>query len=437
MVKKKGEGVLGGTILIQGHLTYRVTASQADSALQRIIEMVERDIGHKSVYVRAADQIVRWFVPAVILIAAAVAGGYWLFPAASDTNPAETAWLRAMAVLLISCPCAIGIAAPTAESHLLNSLAALGIIVRNRGCLPHLGNESVIVFDKTGTVTEGRYTVRERVDQIAPADRQALYSLASQSIHPVACAVAGALCDEKVLPLEHLEEIVGLGLRGMVNGCTYVLGSERLMRQEGIALPEMYIPDESEILSYVYYARDNHYLTCLLLGDRVREDMRTVVAALNPTQTVLLSGDSKEAVASVAKLCGFDQWHSACSPLEKREFIEKLKAEGKIVCMVGDGINDAPALTSAHIGISVVSATDMSIQVSDVLLTTNTLSVIVKMRSLARKGQRIVRQNLFWAFFYNVIGIILAAFGVLSPIFAAFAMSISSLTVLFNARRLS
>lgn len=424
--KKEGDTLLGGSIVVKGQLTFIAAGTQEESALHKIIEMVERDVGHKSVYVRSADRIVRWFIPAVLCVALATGFGWWLFIGA------EAAWMRALAVLLISCPCAIGIAVPTAESYLLNALASIGVIVRNRGCLPHLGNETIVIFDKTGTITEGRYKVHEGLERLFEKDKSALMSLAARSVHPVACAVAAAL-KTRVLDVLDMEEVVGHGLRGMVDGQRYILGSAKFMKLHGVVLPDA---KEEEMFTSVYFAKENVYLTTLKLGDNIRENAREVLESLKPAKTVLLSGDSEPVVAKIAKHCGFDAWLSGCSPMDKREFVEECKRKGETVSMLGDGINDAPALTIAHVGISVVNATDMSIQVSDILLTTDNLTTIPKIRVVARKGQRIVRQNLFWAFFYNVIGIFLAVIGILSPIFAAFAMSVSSVTVLFNARRI-
>lgn len=442
--KKIGDLVLGGTILLQGRLVFKVTSTHEETALHKIIEMVERDIGRKSVYIRAADPVISWFVPAVIIFAALTVAFCLLFSVAGlDQSPLETALLRAIAILLISCPCAIGIAAPTAEAHLLNGLAALGVIIRNRGCLSILGCETVFIFDKTGTATEGRFSVISGLESLSTEERKALCGLASQSTHPIAAAVAvAATVEEGALPFEEIEEIAGQGLKGMASGMRYFLGSARFLALQGIVpLQEgACFSDGKEvgsIISEVYFAKGEQCLARLTLGDKVRPELEEVVAALKPVKTVLLSGDGEIPVAFIAKKYRFDEWRSGCTPLEKREYVEALRQKGSIVCMLGDGINDAPALTAAHIGISVVSASDMSIQVSDVLLTTDRLGAITMMRDLACKGQRIIRQNLFWAFFYNVIGISLAAFGILSPIFAAFAMSISSATVLLNAQRLS
>lgn len=441
LTKKIGDSVIGGSILMHGRLYYTVQASVEETALYKIIEMVERDIGHKSIYISSAETVVRWFVPLVVLFAILTAS-FCLVLGQSDSGKSsgETALLRAVAVLLISCPCAIGIAAPTAESYLLNGLAALGAIVRNRGCLPFLGQESVFIFDKTGTATEGRFSVMSGLENMPESEISALHGLASQSTHPIAAAIAQAtLRNEMPLCFERIEEFAGQGIKGYALNTHYYLGSLAFLQSQGIIVKSWDDQDAKQnhtVFSQTYFASGNQCITKLLLGDHIRPELKNVIALLNPTKTILLSGDAEAPVAAVGAQGGFDEWRACCTPLQKREFVDSLREKGLIVCMLGDGINDAPALTTAHIGISVVSATDMSIQVSDILLTTDRLSVIPKIRALAIKGHKIVRQNLFWAFFYNVIGIFLAAFGVLSPIFAAFAMSVSSLTVLFNARRL-
>jgi P-type E1-E2 ATPase len=207
------------------------------------------------------------------------------------------------------------------------------------------------------------------------------------------------------------------------------------MEQQGIIVSDRRCDVEVGITTSVYFAEQGGCVARLLLGDRIRPGLKSLLKELKPTRSILLSGDSEKAVAAVGKECDFNSWHYGSSPLEKREFIEHLKKQGEVVCMIGDGINDAPALTSAQVGMSVVSATDISVQVSDLLLTTDRIEIVSNIRRLAKLGRQIIRQNLFWAFFYNTIGIFLAAFGVLSPIFATFAMAASSLTVLYNAKR--
>lgn len=432
--KKPGNCVLGGSILQGGLLTIKVTASVEESALQRILNMVEQDISRKTIYVRAADKIVRWFVPMVLAIAIFSGLYCWLFGVPdADKTISATALLRAVSVLLISCPCAIGIAAPLADAYLMNGLASLGAIIRNRACLPYLGLETMFVFDKTGTITEGRFAVIDGLDSLTSEQRSRLKGLASYSTHPAATAIARSI-QETPAYFSKIEEIIGRGLRGLMENRCFLLGSKEFLLQNGVEAPHNDTKN-SGLYSTVYYSEDQ-LLTQLTLGDRIREEAPELIQSLVPLHRVLLSGDSKSSVEQVGRTCGFDTWHWECTPLQKREYINEFVKNGNIVCMLGDGINDAPALTGAHVGISVLSATDISIQVSDILLTTDRLQVISEIRRLARKGRRIVKQNLFWAFFYNVVGIGLAVQGMLSPIFAAFAMVASSLIVLLNAQRL-
>lgn len=436
ITKQAGSGVLGGTLLKQGWLAYRAASTLEESALQRIINMVEMEIGHKAKYVRAADVIVRWFVPAVVLISLCAAGFCFLFSIAENGRTVmQTAMVRAISVLLISCPCAIGIAAPLAESHLLNALAKLGVIVRNRGCLANLGKETVFVFDKTGTVTEGHFAVLEGLENLDEEQQRILKGMSSHSNHPIARAIAEGI-DAVPGKLEKVEEFTGKGIRGCAGDKTYFIGSEEFLRQQEIECIDAPASNNTGIVTIVYFAQSGGKGFPIYLGDRLRNNVKETVRSLSPAKTVLLSGDSRQTVEAVSNLCGFQKFLSGASPLQKREFIDGLRNNNETVCMLGDGVNDAPALTAAHIGISVVSAADISIQVSDILLTTDRLEVLPKMRHLAQKGHRIVKQNLFWAFFYNAAGIWLAASGHLSPIFAAFAMVASSLIVVINAQRL-
>lgn len=434
--KKMGSKVIGGSILQQGSIVYQTTNRSEGSALQKILNMVQEEISHKTVYVRAADVIVQWFVPFILLVSLLTfLGCLWFGVIDSGKSLEETALIRAIAVLLISCPCAIGIAAPLAESHVLNGMASLGAIVRNRGCLSLLGKESVFLFDKTGTVTEGFFTILYGLEVLSERQRALLKGLAMQSNHLISRAIAQAI-PENPLPLLHVEELIGKGMRAVFQDAWLHLGSAEFMRQLGITPTEVKVDRLDPIHSIVYFAIDGKCVSCIVLGDRIRENVQEVIKSLHPAKLILLSGDSESVVKAVAHSCGFSEWHSECSPLQKKEFVESLRKQGLIVCMLGDGINDAPALTSAHVGISVVSATDLSIQVSDILLTTDRLKVIPRIRDLAKLGHKIVYQNLFWAFFYNLAGIWLAMTGMLTPIFAAFAMVMSSLIVLFNAKRI-
>ena len=432
VVKCLGSRLLSGSILLNGSLAFQVQTME-ESALHQIIEMIEKDIHHKKAYVRAVDVIVRWFVPLILLVAISTSLTC-LFLEVADPGKTvfQTAILRAVAVLLISCPCAIGIAAPLAESHLLNRLASWGVIVRNKGCLPFLGTETVFIFDKTGTITEGKFSVLSGLEKLTSLQRSVLRGLADCSIHPIACAIAKTI-EEEPFKFKKVEEIAGKGIWGELEGTNYLLGSAKFLTERGIDIHSL--PVEG-FLTTVYFAQGKVCIAVLALGDQIRIGAKDVIASLKPSKTILLSGNAQPPVEAVAASCGFDDWRWGYSPLQKREYVLGCKQNKEVVCMIGDGINDAPALTAADVGISVLSASDMSIQVSDILLTTDRLGTISAVRLLAKKGRKILKQNLFWAFFYNIVGVFLAIFGFLSPIFAAFAMAASSLMVLFNARRL-
>lgn len=421
--------VLSGTILSKGRIIYRVDATEEETALHHIINTIEQDIGRKTHYFRFIDPFIKLFVPIVLVIAFGSALGLLM-----AGLPAQDAILRAVSVLLISCPCALGIAAPLAESQTLNGMANLGVIIRNRGCLHFLGKEDVFVFDKTGTITEGCFRVLCGLEHLSSSEKRILKGMVSYTAHPISAAIHNKINDEPY-QLEKCEEVIGQGLNTFFRDSWYFLGSKNYLKSLGMEILPLKKTQE-ELSTEVYFARDRELIARIVLGDQIKKDASDVIDSIKPVVTVLLSGDSEGSVEMVAKKCRFDEWKACVNPLEKRHYIDSLRKEGKIVCMMGDGINDAPALTSATIGISVVTATDLSIQVSDVMLTTDRLSVITKMRMLAKTGQKILRQNLFWAFFYNIMGVGLAVVGALNPLISAIAMVLSSLIVLFNARRI-
>lgn len=450
--KEKGSIVIAGSVLQQGWIAYQVTQLSEKSSLQQIVYSIENELDKKTQYVRLADKIVQWFVPSVITIAFLVGVFCFIFGIADENKSVfETSILRSITVLLISCPCAIGIAAPLAESHLINQLSKLGIIVKNRGCLSLLGKVSTFVFDKTGTITEGLFTIQSGIEHLSNKHQKILYSLALCSNHPMSQAIVNSMFKNKpqfdenseFVPynIENIFEFHGKGICGSIDKVVYHLGSFQFMEQEGISIDKNfdYLFDRNSnetISSYVAFSGNFQLLAVIELRDRIREDAHELIPALGSTKSILLSGDQINTVQAVAKSCHFVNWEGLCSPLRKKSIIEKLRNEGEIVCMLGDGVNDAPSLAAAHIGISMYSATDISMQVSDLILSVNRLKILPKIRVLGKKGQRIIKQNLFWAFFYNVIGIGLAMFGYLSPIIAASAMILSSLIVLFNAQRI-
>lgn len=401
----KGEGsqILAGTILVQGHLEAVVSRSATQTALSRIVEMVTHDLDQKKEGIPLVDRIVRGFVPLVVVIALLTALFNGILPA--------------IAVLLIACPCALGIAAPLADAETINGLAQLGAIVRSRRVLQWLGREDLYFFDKTGTITKGEMQLTEGLGKLTAAEKRILKALVVRSTHPLCVATAQAISESPV-ELENLEEVIGKGMRAWFQGAEYRFGSAGFAGLD---------------LDGTLFTRGGELIAALQFEDELRPEMRNLGLGIPAT---VLSGDRKKIVEKVARECGF-QWIAEMTPLQKREVIEKEIRAGRIIGMVGDGINDAPALTMAQVSISVLSASDISIQVSDLLLTTDNMKVIPQMRQLAQKGRRIIHQNFFWAFIYNIIGIGLAAVGMLSPIYATAAMIISSLMVVVNAQRLS
>ncbi len=388
VLKGLGDRVCAGTILKQGSLQIQVRAQT--SALERLVEVIERDLAHKKPCMRPVDRVSRIAIP--IVIAIALVSGYPL------------------SVLLIACPCAIGIAAPLVESLLLHRLAKLGIIVRNRSVLHKLGKEERVAFDKTGTITEGEFTIHG----LPATDRSALKALANRSSHPICVSLAASI-SEPAEPLDGIEEVAGRGMRG--GG--YLLGSKRFLEEQGIEA-------NGEGL---FFAFEGQLIACMELEDRIREGAQEVIASV--AHPSLISGDSEAAVARVAKTLGFSRYEAELNPLEKREWILK----HPYTCFVGDGINDAPAMSAAFIGVSLTSAADISFAVSDLSLTN--LSDLPAARRLCSRGRRLISQNLFWAFFYNGLGVALAALGYLHPFAAAGAMVLSSLLVMLNSFRIS
>lgn len=433
VIKREGSDVLSGTLVRHGRLVYRVTTTQERSLLQQLISLSAQDLQHKGLYVRAADTVSRWFVPVVVLIALATFAGV-IYGDIHDANQGlwETAILRCVAVLLISCPCALGIAAPLAEARLLHSLASAGAIVRNRGCLQFLGRETAFVFDKTGTVTEGRFVVRSGLTDLTPEQQQRVKGLAMQSVHLISAALVEAI-ELNPVKFDSVQEIAGRGLIGHVDSIQCLLGSSALMEQYGIRLVDVSNTGHS-IASTVWFSEEGKAAWPIVLGDSVRKSASLAVSLLDVCY--LVSGDAQASVSAVAKECLFTDYRAGYSPLEKRQFIAELRQQGHTVMMVGDGVNDAPALSCAQVGVSMVSATDVSIQVSDILLTSDRLDLLSSIRRQARRAQRIIWQNIGWAFSYNIVGIFLALSGTLTPIFSAVAMVASSLLVLLNTLRL-
>lgn len=423
--KEKGSLVIGGTFVRAGSLTYRVLQKADKGALQKIVDIIENDLHKKSESHKVIDIISEVFVPVALMISV---GAFIL----GSLTSLETGFDRMLSVILIACPCAIGIAVPLVESSLLTALSSLGIIVRNRRVLSFIGSEDFFLFDKTGTVTEGKFEVVEGLDQFSGEERSLIKAASLASLHPIALAIHRSI-EEAPSAGVKAKEIPGLGIESK----EVLIGSREFLRLKGIDAPQGIKRGKLETQSFIAIMQENAVKTAsILLGDKVKEGVKELIQSLKPIPSILISGDVEEAVSFIGKECFFDHWHASLSPLEKRGVIEELQKKGKVVAMIGDGINDAPSLTLADISISVATASDISVQVSDILLTSERILRVGEMRALVKRGKRIIKQNLFWAFFYNILGVLMAFFGLLIPLYAAFAMAASSLICVVNSKRI-
>ncbi len=401
---KVGSSVIGGSLVKQGALHIRITAEAESSVLATLCRLIEGEWSRKLVERSPLDRLLRVFIPFVIGIA--LLGGL--------LGGVE----RALTVMLISCPCAIGIAAPLVEARMLELFAKRGAALRNRGALAPLANNPLFVFDKTGTLTEGKFQLLEGLDDLPLEHHALLKGLASQSVHPVATALSEALLGSTVL-LDHVEEVIGRGMRAYYRGSELLLGSHTFFQERGFDCKE-------GVGTTVHFSYEGR-LTTFQLGDKLRSDIPRV-------DGVILSGDTPALVEAIAEQLQFRSGKGGLSPLQKKEEIEKLP---KPVVMVGDGVNDALALSAADVGISVVSATDLSIEVSDILLTKDSLEALPELVEIAKRGKRLILQNLIASFGYNSLALLLALSGGLTPLIAVLAMFLSSLFVTLNSMRLT
>ena len=447
---EKGEGdeVIGGSINQDGVLYVSVTRLGDDSTLAKIIRFVEDAQGKKAPISKVADRVAGVFVPVVMAIAV-VAAAEWLLLGYDFAFA-----LRIFtSVLVIACPCALGLATPTAIMVGTGLGASNGILIRSGEALETTHKTDTVVLDKTGTVTEGKPAVTE----IHPLglDRAELLRLAasveSVSQHPLAKAVVDAARAEG-LPApdapERCENLSGRGLRAVLAGSTILAGTGRLMEENGVdvsPLREMADRLSAQGQTPMYFARDGAALGLISVADRVKDSSAAAIAAMKAQglRTVLLTGDSRAAADHIAALVGVDEVVAQVLPEEKAGVVERLQAEGRRVMMVGDGINDAPALVQADVGCAIGNGSDIAIESAQVILMRGDLADVPRAIRLSRLTLRNIKQNLFWAFLYNTIGIPLAA-GVLylsqglllSPMFAGAAMSLSSICVVTNALRL-
>lgn len=439
--KHVGDSVTGATVSKSGYFKMRVTRTGSDTTLAKIISLVEEASSSKAPISRLADKIAGIFVPIVIGIAL-VTFAVWVI-AAHDFTMALN---MAISVLVISCPCALGLATPTAIMVGTGRGANMGVLIKSAEALETLHNVDTVVFDKTGTITEGKPAVTD-IMPFGVSDEELLRvagAAESKSEHPLSVAVMER-CQGMSLPeAKDFEQIEGRGLRCTIDGNTILAGNARLMRDNGIE-PDEKTSIASEGKTQLYFARGGKYIGSIAVADRLKENSADTIKELKKMsiRAIMITGDNEVTAKAVAKDAGIDEVIAGVLPADKDMHIRRLQQGGSSVAMVGDGINDAPALVRADVGIAIGAGTDVAIESADIVLMHNDVKDVIRAVKLSRAVMRNIKQNLFWAFFYNVAGIPIAAgvlfpvFGIaLSPMIGAFAMSCSSVFVVTNALRL-
>jgi Cu+-exporting ATPase len=448
--KSTGGKVTGGTLNTSGSFVMMAERVGSDTLLARIVKLVSEAQRSRAPMQRLADKVAGYFVPGVVAAAILAFVGWAIW--GPEPRMAH-ALLAAVAVLIIACPCALGLATPMSIMVAVGRGASVGVLVRNAEALETLARVDTLVIDKTGTLTEGKpHLTSIRVVEGTKSAENALLSLAASveraSEHPLARAIVGA-AEERKLPLAPVTEFQaspGGGVKGRVLGNQVLAGTARFLGQQGIVLEAAAdSAAEGSGATAINVAVDGRLVGVLLLSDEIKASAPEAIRALRGEglHVVMLTGDRREAAQKVAAQLGIDEFEAGVLPEQKTEFITRLKAQGRVVAMAGDGINDAPALAAAHVGIAMGTGTEVAIESAGITLVKGDLRGIVRARKLSRATLRNIKQNLGFAFLYNALGIPIAAgvfyplFGwLLSPMVASAAMSFSSVSVITNALRL-
>jgi Cu+-exporting ATPase len=447
--KNAGDAVIGATINRTGTFRFEATKVGRETMLSHIIEMVQSAQGSKPPIARLADIIASYFVPAVIGIASLTFLVWYFFGPA----PAFTyAILNFIAVLIIACPCSLGLATPTSIMVGTGKGAENGILIRSGEALEIAHKINTVVFDKTGTLTKGKPEVTDIVAVALPDKDVLMYAAAAEkgSEHPLGEAIIKKATDNGIETgsPERFSAIPGHGIKATVHGKQVMLGNEKLMSEEGVsivALKQKAMELSEEGKTPMFLSVNRTLAGIIAVADTMKEDSAAAVKALHHlgVEVVMITGDNKRTGDAIARLAGIDSVLAEVLPEDKAGEVKKLQASGKVVAMVGDGINDAPALAQADIGIAIGTGTDVAMETSDITLISGNIKGVVTAIALSKATMRNIKQNLFWAFAYNVIlipvaaGVLFPFFGILlNPMFAAAAMGFSSVTVVTNALRL-
>ncbi|MDP2480943.1 MAG: heavy metal translocating P-type ATPase [Candidatus Palauibacterales bacterium] len=460
--KTVGDRVIGATVNRQGLLRVEATDVGENTFLSQVVRMVEEAQGSKVPIQEFADRVTAIFVPTILGVAAASFVAWLVFPGffrsiaawASSFLPwvqpglgtLSLALFAAVAVLVIACPCALGLATPTALMVGTGVGAENGILIRDGAAVQVLEGADCVAFDKTGTLTRGQPVVTDVRAGGGRSDEEVLRlaaALEHASEHPLGEAIVRESRDRALtLPaIEAFEAVTGRGVRGRVEGRDVLVGSARMLDEEGIdasPLADAARELESRAHTVVFVAAGGEALGLLAIADPIKETSAAAVAELRELglEPIMLTGDNERTAAAVAEAVGITRFHAGLLPDQKVELLRKLQDEGRTVVMVGDGINDAPSLKQANVGLALGTGTDIAIEAADITLVQGDLTAVVRAVRLARATFRKIRQNLFWAYFYNTIAIPVAFLGLLHPLIAEGAMAMSSINVVANANRL-
>jgi Cu+-exporting ATPase len=425
ITKKQKDNLIGGSILVDGTVKAQVTASAKNSVLANIVNLVKQAQGEKPPMQQMADKISAIFIPVVLVIAAVTLTANWII--LKEFTPAL---MRSIAVLVIACPCAMGLATPAAIAVGLGRAAKNGVLFRNAKSLELFKNITQVVFDKTGTLTTGNFRIDNWKMENGESEetfKRVAYSLEKYSNHPIAKCIADAWKVKDDIRWSSIEEIKGLGMKALSKeGDVYIAGSYKAA--------EHLTTDETH---NVYVLKNNQLLGWIDVKDELRAEAKPIITYLHSKniKTILLSGDRKQKTELIAKELGIDEVIAEQSPEQKLQTIAQLTSATP-TAMVGDGINDAPALAKATIGISLSDASQVAMQTADVVLMNHGLKNLPLSLGLGKHTFITIKQNLFWAFFYNIIAIPVAVFGLLTPTFGALVMGLSDVVLAINSVRL-
>jgi Cu+-exporting ATPase len=436
VTKQPNTRVFAGTLNIEGMLRCRATGVGADTTLAAIIRLVEDAQGSKAPIQRLADKISGIFVPVVVTIGVATLAATWWI-----TGDAATALIHAVAVLVIACPCALGLATPTAIMVGSGAGAKAGVLIRNAAALEHAGRIDTLVVDKTGTLTLGKPVVTDVVS-LGVHDRAEVLrisaSLEHGSEHPLARAITehAARAGISQRPVTGFSAIPGQGVRGIVDGKPATLGSPQFIAENAIAVDQASIEWlQQHGKTVVVVTLEGEPVGLIAVADQLRPTSRAAVDALQRLgiDLILLTGDNHVTAAAIARELAITRFEAEVLPADKAQRVNELRREGRKVGMVGDGVNDAPALAAADVSFAIGGGSDVAINTADITLMRDDLMSVVDGIALSQRTLSKIRQNLFFAFFYNVLGIPLAALGMLSPVIAGAAMALSSVSVVSNS----